>query len=127
MAAEFEKLAKDLDFKGLEIAANSLRELSLNLVEKGLIPGSLNGQEIEVFPGNSFGHIIQSYRQERHISQRVLAQKAGVCHSTLSRIERGERIPTLATTFRISKGLGLVQKQEDDLLHVARVSTLKTE
>jgi len=127
MAAELQKLAKQLDIKGFEIASSSINELTSDLVKNGLIPNSLNGEAIEVFPGDSFGDIVKGYRQELGLSQTALSKKAGLNHTSISRIESGKSKPTLSAAFKISNGLGLTHKQEDDLIHAARVHSLKSE
>ncbi|MEK7159884.1 MAG: helix-turn-helix transcriptional regulator [Patescibacteria group bacterium] len=124
MAAEIEKLALQLDLRGFEIAASSMRELSLDLIQKELIPDSLNGESIEVFPGDSFGDIVRGYRKDRRLSQRALARKAGLDHSSISKIETGKRISSFSTVFKLSRALSLTHNQEDDLLHTARIAVL---
>lgn len=125
VALQLEKIALQLDLRGFEIAASSISELNADLIRKGLIPDSLNGKSMEVFPGSSFGDIVRDYREERRLNQRTLARKAGLDHSAISKIEAGKRIPSLSTVFKISRGLGLNHKQEDDLIHTARIATLK--
>src|SRR5687767_6983223 len=53
------------------------------------------------------GARIRALREGRGLSQRDLASAAGVSHTTLSQIERGEASPTLAVAGRIASGLGL--------------------
>lgn len=125
MSAELQKLAKQLDLKGFEIASGEVRDLNINLIKRGLIPESLNGQSTEIFPGEDIGKIVKSYRMERKLSQRKLAHLSGISHSLLSRLEARKTTPNLSTVFKISHGLELNHQQEDDLLHVARTSVLK--
>ena len=51
---------------------------------------------------------------ERRISQRVLAMRSGVDHSTISRIMRG-RSPSLATALAILRVLGPAQTVQSPL------------
>ena len=47
------------------------------------------------------GKVIQTYREERGISQEVLSGLADIGRTHLSAIERGQRKPTLETFYRI--------------------------
>ena len=51
------------------------------------------------------GKVIKMYRENKKISQEVLSGLADLGRTHLSAIERGERKPTLATFFKISKAL----------------------
>lgn len=51
------------------------------------------------------GKVIQSFREDRKLSQEVMSGLAGIGRTHLSAIERGERKPTLETFFRISEAL----------------------
>lgn len=44
--------------------------------------------------------------QARRISQRQLAERSGVAHSTVSRILAGGRVPSLTTANRLARALG---------------------
>lgn len=46
-------------------------------------------------------------RQERHLSQRELADLAGVAQSEIAKIESGKREPSIPTLQRILAGAGL--------------------
>ncbi len=45
-------------------------------------------------------------RNEQNLTQESLAQKAGIRQSNLSRIERGQCMPSLDTLQKIAHGLG---------------------
>ena len=51
------------------------------------------------------GKVIQSFREEKGLSQEVLSGLAGIGRTHLSAIERGARKPTLETFYRISEAL----------------------
>ncbi len=53
------------------------------------------------------GKVIQSFREERKLSQEVVSGLADIGRTHLSAIERGERKPTLETFFRLSDALGV--------------------
>lgn len=53
------------------------------------------------------GQIIQTYRENRGISQEVLSGLAGLDRTHYSKIERGLRTPTLDTLFKIAHALSI--------------------
>lgn len=55
----------------------------------------------------SVGKTVEYLRLGRDMSQRDLAEAAGVDQSVISRLERGERAATLDTLCAISSGLGV--------------------
>jgi transcriptional regulator with XRE-family HTH domain len=57
----------------------------------------------------SFNQWLEVQLKARKLTQRQLAQKSGVDHSTISRLMRGERVPSLHTATLIVRGLGLRQ------------------
>lgn len=63
-----------------------------------------------------FNGWLQVQLKARKMTQRQLAQKAGVDHSTISRLVRGDRVPSLRTATRLASGLGVAQGlfQPDD-------------
>jgi transcriptional regulator with XRE-family HTH domain len=57
--------------------------------------------------GTSFNRWLEVHLKARRLTQRQLAHKSGVDHSTISRLMRGERIPSLRTATLLARGLGL--------------------
>lgn len=57
-------------------------------------------------PG-TFNAWLQGQLRARRLTQRQLAQKTGVDHSTISRLIRGDRVPSLRTAASIARGLGV--------------------
>ena len=53
-----------------------------------------------------FGGWLQDVMAARGISQRVLAMRTGINHSTISRLATNGRVPTLATAVAILEVLG---------------------
>jgi transcriptional regulator with XRE-family HTH domain len=54
----------------------------------------------------ALGERIRLERQRRKLSLEVLAAQAGVSHSMLSDVERGEKVPSVLVLDRIATGLG---------------------
>jgi transcriptional regulator with XRE-family HTH domain len=61
----------------------------------------VSGQDIRTL----LGRRIQFYRKQRQFSQAVLAEKADISITFLSKIERGIRYPTPETLSGIANGL----------------------
>ena len=51
------------------------------------------------------GNIIREYRDKAGQSQEVVSGLAGLDRTHYSKIERGERMPTIATLFKIAHAL----------------------
>jgi predicted transcriptional regulator len=100
MAAEFEKLTLGLMRNGYGPAAHKTATLKLELEEKGMIPDSLHNGNC-MLPEETFGQWLARLTKARKMNQRHLARRAGVDHSSISRILREDRIPTLPIFTRI--------------------------
>ena len=57
--------------------------------------------------GTSFNRWLEVQLKARRLTQRQLAHKSGVDHSTISRLMRGERTPSLRTAALLARGLGV--------------------
>lgn len=55
----------------------------------------------------AFNRWLQVQLKARRLTQRQLVQKSGVDHSTISRLLRGDRVPSLRTATRLASGLGV--------------------
>jgi transcriptional regulator with XRE-family HTH domain len=55
----------------------------------------------------AFNQWLQVQLRARKLTQRQLAQKSGVDHSTISRLVRGDRIPSLRTVTLLARSLGM--------------------
>ena len=53
------------------------------------------------------GQVIQKKREQKKLSQEVVSGLAGIGRTHLSAIERGERKPTLETSFKIAEALNI--------------------
>lgn len=54
---------------------------------------------------------IKQWRYWRGLSQRALAERAGVAQNTISRIEKEEMLPAPATLVKIARALDLDPRQ----------------
>lgn len=57
----------------------------------------------------AFNQWLRVQLKARNLTQRQLAQKSGVDHSTISRLTRGDGVPSLRTATMLMRGLGMAQ------------------
>ena len=55
--------------------------------------------------GRAFNEWLRAQLKAKKMSQRQLAQQSGVDHSTISRLVRGDRMPSLGTATKLARGL----------------------
>lgn len=55
----------------------------------------------------TFGDVLRSLRNTRGMSQETLAFEADLDRTFISMLERGQRLPSIATVLALSKPLGL--------------------
>lgn len=70
---------------------------------------------------SSIGHRLRTLRQERELSQRALAEQAGLSPNAISLIERDEISPSVATLQRLAGALGVRMSYFFDDATVAKV------
>jgi transcriptional regulator with XRE-family HTH domain len=75
----------------------------------------MNGKDVRELLGNR----IKFYRKQRKLSQAILAEKADISVTFLSKIERGIKYPTSETISGIANGLGV---ELCDLFQQAEIS-----
>jgi transcriptional regulator with XRE-family HTH domain len=59
--------------------------------------------------GPSFGEWLGAQLKARRLTQRQLAGKSGVDHSTISRLVRSDRVPSWTTANRLVRSLGIAE------------------
>ena len=64
-------------------------------------------RDLVATPPTEAGQILALARHERGLSQRQLAEQAGVAQSVIARIETGRREPSIPTIDRILAGAGI--------------------
>jgi transcriptional regulator with XRE-family HTH domain len=63
--------------------------------------------------GRAFNEWLRTQLKVKKMSQRQLAQQSGVDHSTISRLIRGDRTPSLGTATKLARGLREIQDEAD--------------
>jgi transcriptional regulator with XRE-family HTH domain len=80
------------------------------MVEQLTLPGVVDPEAAPAGSGGrAFTQWLRLQLRARKLTQRQLAQKSGVDHSTISRLMRGNRTPSLRTATLLARGLGLPQ------------------
>jgi len=78
------------------------------MVEEQTPRGDVDSEMGSTMSGRrDFHHWLQVQLRARKLTQRQLAQKSGVDHSTISRLMRGDRVPSLHTATLLARGLGM--------------------
>ena len=63
--------------------------------------------------GRAFNEWLRAQLKAKKMSQRQLAQQSGVDHSTISRLIRGDRMPSLGTATKLARGLREIRDDSD--------------
>jgi transcriptional regulator with XRE-family HTH domain len=63
--------------------------------------------------GRAFNEWLRTQLKAKKMSQRQLAQQSGVDHSTISRLVRGDRMPSLGTATKLARGLRELGELDD--------------
>jgi transcriptional regulator with XRE-family HTH domain len=84
-------------------------------------PDSMTNQN-----GRAFNEWLRAQLKAKKMSQRQLAQQSGVDHSTISRLIRGDRMPSLGTATKLARGLRELRDDADTPAYLGLVSTATT-
>ncbi len=68
---------------------------------------------MSVQTGRAFNEWLRTQLKVKKMSQRQLAQQSGVDHSTISRLVRGDRTPSLGTATKLARGLRELRDEAD--------------
>jgi transcriptional regulator with XRE-family HTH domain len=71
------------------------------------------GSQMSVQNGRAFNEWLRAQLKAKKMSQRQLAQQSGVDHSTISRLVRGDRTPSLGTATKLARGLRELRDESD--------------
>src|SRR3989442_1143188 len=72
--------------------------------------------------GRAFNEWLRAQLKAKKMSQRQLAQQSGVDHSTISRLIRGDRMPSLGTATKLARGLRELRDDADAPQYLGVVS-----
>ncbi len=72
--------------------------------------------------GRAFNEWLRAQLKIKKMSQRQLAQQSGVDHSTISRLIRGDRMPSLGTATKLARGLRELRDDADTPQYLRLVS-----
>ena len=70
----------------------------------------------------SFNSWLRGQLKEKKMSQRQLALQSGVDHSTISRLIKGDRMPSLGTATKLARGLREIHDEADGPTYFASLS-----
>ena len=72
--------------------------------------------------GRAFNEWLRAQLKAKKMSQRQLAQQSGVDHSTISRLIRGDRMPSLGTATKLARGLREIREDADTAQYLGLVT-----
>jgi transcriptional regulator with XRE-family HTH domain len=72
--------------------------------------------------GRAFNEWLRAQLKAKKMSQRQLAQQSGVDHSTISRLIRGDRMPSLGTATKLARGLRELRDDADTPTYLGMVT-----
>ncbi|MGD0018734.1 MAG: helix-turn-helix transcriptional regulator [Candidatus Limnocylindrales bacterium] len=72
--------------------------------------------------GRGFNEWLRAQLKAKKMSQRQLAQQSGVDHSTISRLIRGDRMPSLGTATKLARGLREIRDDAEAPLYLGVVT-----
>ena len=70
----------------------------------------------------SFNSWLRGQLKEKKMSQRQLALQSGVDHSTISRLIKGDRMPSLGTATRLARGLREIHDEAEGPAYFASLT-----
>ena len=73
--------------------------------------------------GRAFNEWLRAQLKAKKMSQRQLAQQSGVDHSTISRLIRGDRMPSLGTATKLARGLREIREDADTPQYLGLVTS----
>ena len=76
--------------------------------------------------GRAFNDWLRAQLKAKKMSQRQLAQQSGVDHSTISRLIRGDRMPSLGTATKLARGLRELRDDADTPQYLGLVAAGNT-
>jgi transcriptional regulator with XRE-family HTH domain len=71
----------------------------------------------------SFNSWLRAQLKEKKMSQRQLALQSGVDHSTISRLIKGDRMPSLGTATKLARGLREISDETEGPAYFASLNS----
>jgi transcriptional regulator with XRE-family HTH domain len=71
----------------------------------------------------SFNSWLRGQLKEKKMSQRQLALQSGVDHSTISRLIKGDRMPSLGTATKLARGLREISDESEGPAYFATLNS----
>jgi transcriptional regulator with XRE-family HTH domain len=71
----------------------------------------------------SFNSWLRGQLKEKKMSQRQLALQSGVDHSTISRLIKGDRMPSLGTATKLARGLREISDEAEGPAYFASLNS----
>jgi len=95
------------------------------MTHRGSLPRSVQAH-MTTQNGRAFNDWLRTQLKAKKMSQRQLAQQSGVDHSTISRLIRGDRMPSLGTATKLARGLRELRDDADTTQYLGLVATGST-
>src|SRR5512146_1644204 len=95
------------------------------MTHPGSFPGSAQAP-MTTQNGRAFNEWLRTQLKAKKMSQRQLAQQSGVDHSTISRLIRGDRMPSLGTATKLARGLRELREDADTTQYLGVVGSANT-
>jgi transcriptional regulator with XRE-family HTH domain len=83
------------------------------------------GSPMTLQDARSFNAWLRSQLKEKKMSQRQLALQSGVDHSTISRLIKGDRMPSLGTATKLARGLREISDESEGPAYFASLQTAR--
>jgi transcriptional regulator with XRE-family HTH domain len=100
-----------------------LRLLGRTTGAPALMASSAHRSQMTLQPPRSFNAWLRSQLKEKKMSQRQLALQSGVDHSTISRLIKGDRMPSLGTATKLARGLREITDESDGPAYFASLNS----
>ena len=81
---------------------------------------------IEGQGGRPFSEWLRAQLRAKRMSQRQLAVQSGVDHSTISRLIRGDRTPSLDTATKLARGLRELREEQEPTQYLRMIQAPRT-
>jgi transcriptional regulator with XRE-family HTH domain len=90
-----------------------LRLLVRTTVASAPMPYGARRSQMTLQTPRTFNAWLRGQLKEKKMSQRQLALQSGVDHSTISRLIKGDRMPSLGTATKLARGLREIHDEAD--------------